>query len=732
MMRDPNSFKADISVCKREINKKQVLIKEQADELNEKQMIIDDLVYQNQKLQDELRRILDSKGWKALEKARKMIPRKKAEVVVENPSSAENTPEKVIHSTYNSHYEDNFDFSKLGYKPEVKALAFYLPQFHTFPENDRWWGKGFMEWTNTKKAKPDYDGHYEPREPHDDIGYYTLDNVETIKKQVELAKQHGIYGFCFYYYWFSGKRLMEKPVDLFLKDKSIDFPFCLCWANENWTRRWDGKDKEVLIEQKYEKDDPRKFILDMKKYLKDSRYIRIDGKPLILVYEPNSIPDFGNVVKEWREVARKEKIGEILVWSKNKTYDHDFENADFVDAEFDFAPTGHVHFLPGTIIDSRDGRDIVDYSKLVDNARNKRIYYEHTPVKPFYYSCTMGWDNSPRKKNYFSFGEYSPERFYDWLKLIIEETKRRFSEDKRYIFINAWNEWAEGTYLEPDKKYGYTNINTAAKAIYGLPYNAERTVVLDKKSPSKKSCDKEVAVQAHVYYLDVFEDLLDELVKIPYTFDLYLSTDNEDKKQEIQKMLKKKKINCKNLKIEVIKNIGRDVYPLLKQLSSNYKKYDIIGHFHTKKTKTEYLGDLWREHIYDNLLGSSVNIREIFALFDNEKVGLIMPTDYFAIPHDLDWGGKSNLSIANDLLKKMGLASVSDVKERLEFPVGNMFWARTEAIKDLFELGLKEKDFPKESGQVNGTIAHAIERLFGVVPAQKGYEVLEVVNKVDG
>lgn len=470
MMRDPNSFEADIYDCKREINKKQVIIKKQEAELNSKQMTIDNLMVQNHELDEALKKVLNSKGWKVLERARKIIPKKKA---VSDSINVQPEAEKTKDfGKYKSQYEDNIDFSKLGSKPEVKALAFYLPQFHTFPENDKWWGKGFTEWTNTKKAIPRFESHYQPKEPHDDIGYYTLDNVKTIKRQVELAKQHGIYGFCFYYYWFSGKRLMEKPLDLFLEDKSINFPFCLCWANENWTRTWDGQNKNILIEQKYNKSDPKKFILDMKKYLKDPRYIKVDGRPLLLIYEPNSIPDFEKVVEEWRKVAKKEGIGEIMIWSKNVMADHDFKNADFVDGEFDFAPTGHGDVLmESAVIEVNSKHSIFDYAKYVE-ALSGDFYHEHTPVKPFYYSCTMGWDNSPRRKDgYTIFSNYSPEGFYNWLRLLIGETKRRLPEDKRFILINAWNEWAEGTYLEPDKKYGYANINTVAKAVYGLPYN---------------------------------------------------------------------------------------------------------------------------------------------------------------------------------------------------------------------------------------------------------------------
>lgn len=471
MMRDPNSFETDIYACKRVINKKQAIIEKQNIELDKRQVAIDDLMERCHMLEGEIEKILNSKGWKALDQMRKIIPKKKK--IDGNSLSNKQTVEDTInYGEYNSHYEDNIDFSKLKQKPEVKALAFYLPQFHTFPENDRWWGKGFTEWTNTKKAKPRFGGEYQPREPHDDIGYYVLDNTTTIKKQVELAKQHGIYGFCFYYYWFSGKRLMEKPVDLFLDDKSIDFPFCLCWANGNFTKAWDGLNKDVLMRQEYKKNDPKKFVADIKKYLMDDRYIRIDGKPLILVYDPVPITGFEDVVNEWRKTARELGIGEILIWSKNILIDHDYKNADFVDGEFDFAPTGDGDILRNSAaIEMNEKHLLFDYSKYVDALINT-VYHEHTPVKPFYYSCTTGWDNSPRRKNaFFAFSNYSPEKFYDWIRALINEAERRLPEDRRFILINAWNEWAEGTYLEPDKKYGYTNINAVAKALYGLPYD---------------------------------------------------------------------------------------------------------------------------------------------------------------------------------------------------------------------------------------------------------------------
>lgn len=376
---------------------------------------------------------------------------------------------------YNSTYQKDRNFSK--YQTDIKALAFYLPQYHEFKENNEWWGKGFMEWTNTKKSVPRFEGHYQPRVPHKDIGYYTLDNVETIKKQVEMAKKHGIYGFCFYYYWFSGKRLMEKPGDLFLEDKTIDFPFCLCWANENWTRTWDGQETDILIKQDYNKHDQSQFIKDAQKYLEDPRYIRIDGKPLIMIYNPYGITNFEKMIKEWRKTAKNIGIGDICIWCKVNFADEEHKYTRIVDGEFDFPPHGVGH--EATKIYGLPSSKIFDYGKIVDDIEH--IYREYYPLKPFYHTCTMGWDNSARRQEeYTIYYNYSLEKYYKWLRVIIEETRKRNQEDKRFILINAWNEWAEGTYLEPDEKYGYANINTLSKAIFDLPFE-------EKKKSTKKT-----------------------------------------------------------------------------------------------------------------------------------------------------------------------------------------------------------------------------------------------------
>ena len=374
---------------------------------------------------------------------------------------------------YVSEYQDNIDFS--GYSTDVKALVFYLPQFHRIPENDRWWGEGFTEWTNTKKARPRFEGQYQPRIPHKDFGYYTLDSIGPIEKQVKLAKQHGIYGFCFYHYWFSGKRLLEKPVDLFLQNPQVDINFCICWANENWTRRWDGADKEILIEQEYLEDDPLRFIDDLKLYLDDPRYIRVDGKPVIIVYNPKEIKGAQQVFEKWRIRARENGIGEILIWVCN-THEYTAERlylTPFVDASVEFPPHNSGSFAEYAYVygenASRSG--VWNYQTIV-NIMKLKLGANKTGSKtlPLYRTATLGWDNTARKKvDSVCLSRYSLQGFYDWCGAIVDHTDRVFEKDKRFIFINAWNEWAEGTYLEPDEKYGYANINTFSKALFRLP-----------------------------------------------------------------------------------------------------------------------------------------------------------------------------------------------------------------------------------------------------------------------
>lgn len=352
----------------------------------------------------------------------------------------------------------------LATKP-ARVIALYLPQFHAIPENNQWWGEGFTEWTNVRAAKPHFKGHYQPHVPID-TGYYDLLDPTVQHRQVELAKLYGIGGFCFYFYWFGGKRLLEKPLENWLNDKSLDLPFCVCWANENWTRRWDGLDAEVLIAQRHSPEDDIAFIEEVAPFLRDERYIRVDGKPLLVVYRPSLLPSSKETAARWRQWCRDNGIGEIHL-----AYTQSFEHVDPRNYGFDAA----IEFPPNrsrppdltnavTPLDRDFSMKVYDWSVL--NERSAR--YEQ-PRYTLYRSVCPSWDNTARRKSAGTvFVNNSPELYREWLSRAIADTASRFEEpDQRLVFVNAWNEWAEGAHLEPDASYGYAWLQATRDALEG-------------------------------------------------------------------------------------------------------------------------------------------------------------------------------------------------------------------------------------------------------------------------
>ncbi|GIK26591.1 MAG: hypothetical protein BroJett006_28370 [Betaproteobacteria bacterium] len=345
----------------------------------------------------------------------------------------------------------------------VRAIAFYLPQFHPIPENDQWWGGGFTEWTNVRPAQPQFEGHYQPHVPDEFLGYYDLRDKAVMHKQIDLAKQYGIEGFCFYLYWFSGKRLLERPLDNYLDDPSLDLPFCVCWANENWSRRWDGLDHDLLMVQHYSEQDDLAFIGHIAKYLRDPRYIRIDGKPLLLIYRPNLFPDMRATVKRWREWCRANDIGEIYL-----AYPQSFECVDPAAYDFDAA----IEFPPNNSnppnISGRVKRNIENFQGKVYDWRvfiERSEHYQDPGYKLFRGACPS-WDNTARKKSKGGiFHHNCPKLFTQWLINAFTDTLKRIDNpDERIVFINAWNEWAEGAHLEPDQRYGYAWLQAVRNA----------------------------------------------------------------------------------------------------------------------------------------------------------------------------------------------------------------------------------------------------------------------------
>jgi 2-polyprenyl-3-methyl-5-hydroxy-6-metoxy-1,4-benzoquinol methylase len=359
------------------------------------------------------------------------------------------------------------DFS--GCTSDVKAIAYHLPQFHTIPENDHWWGEGFTEWTNTEKAVPLFPGHYQPRQPHEDIGYYDLADARALRNQVKLAKRFGIHGFAFYHYWFHGKRLLGKPVDLLLNNPEIDMPYCLCWANETWSKRWDGKDHEILIQQTFSAEDDISFIKFLAPYFRDPRYIRVGGKPLLQVYRVNKLPSPSATAQRWRTWCRDNGVGELhlvaVAHSETIPSERNLRRIGF-DAYGAFAP----HRFPCAHVSSEE--NVFDGGYRFDYATGVDAYCRSATIPQVYECCTLGWDNTARfgrKANIYL--NFSLEKYHQWLVEAVERTKEKFKHSERLLFINAWNEWAEGAHLEPDKRYGYAYLNTTARALYGKALN---------------------------------------------------------------------------------------------------------------------------------------------------------------------------------------------------------------------------------------------------------------------
>lgn len=356
----------------------------------------------------------------------------------------------------------------------MKIIAFYLPQYHTFPENDKFWGKGFTEWTNVKRAVPLYKNHYEPREPLND-NYYNLLDPKTFAWQIELAHKYGIYGFCFYHYWFSGKILMKKPMEMFLENKEYKQHFCISWANETWSRRWNGSEQDILIRQDHgDEKEWREHFYYLLPYFKDNRYILDKGKPLFILYKPEIFPKYLEMFELWNNLAIKEGFPgmsfaiQSAIWNNSDEYDH-----SKVDYRIMFEPgfTGlrhkhsvkfkleHIKCRAFELINTKLKSEPISYKSFCED-----ILDRHVSSEQYIPGMFVNWDNTPRKGEHGSttLGN-TPELFEKTFSKLIRKNREEYHKDM--IFINAWNEWAEGCYLEPDKKYGYAYLEAVRKAL---------------------------------------------------------------------------------------------------------------------------------------------------------------------------------------------------------------------------------------------------------------------------
>jgi len=347
-------------------------------------------------------------------------------------------------------------------QPPVRLIAFYLPQFHPIPENDAWWGEGFTEWTNVRRARPNFVGHVQPRVPTE-LGYYDLRQASVRRAQADLARAHGIHGFCYYYYWFNGRRLLERPLDEMVASGEPDFPFCVCWANENWTRRWDGGNDELLVAQTYSPESERALAADLLPLFRDRRYIRVGGRPIVVVYRANLLPQPARAAATLRRVVAASGESEphlvmVHVPGLPSPLDWGFDaGVEFPPHSTEAQPlTAHIEKLNPAFIG-----EVWDYVSAARYAIGREL-----PDFPFYRGVMAGWDNTPRlQNNGHVFVNAHPENYRRWLAAMVAQTRERKPAEERIVFINAWNEWGEGCYLEPDAQFGRGYLQATKAAL---------------------------------------------------------------------------------------------------------------------------------------------------------------------------------------------------------------------------------------------------------------------------
>ena len=345
---------------------------------------------------------------------------------------------------------------------KARVIAFYLPQFHPIPENDEWHGKGFTEWTKVKASKSLFKGHYQRHYPHPDIGHYIINGPEILKKQATMMRTAGLSGMVFYHYWFTGKLILEGPSQIVLQDKSIDMPFCFCWANENWSRRWDGNASEILLGQYYSREDAKNFIEYLIPFFKDERYITVDGRPVLIIYKPSFIEEVADYLNIWNRILSEHGLPSVYLVaciSTKDEFDYDAYDCFLERPLYDFGG-GNIKDIKNSLeLLQSDKCWVLQYEDVVNYYINK--VYKHN--KKLWRSVVTSFDNTPRYGNraYITHNS-NPKLFEYWLTEMLKHSNGCQCE---FVIVNAWNEWGESAHLEPDLKYGYAYLNAVGRSL---------------------------------------------------------------------------------------------------------------------------------------------------------------------------------------------------------------------------------------------------------------------------
>lgn len=591
----------------------------------------------------------------------------------------------------------------IGYQPHrtgklpqplpATLVAFYLPQFHPIPENDAWWGNGFTEWHNVTRALPQFEGHVQPRLPGE-LGFYDLRLPAVMRQQMQLAREYGIGAFCSYFYWFRGRTLLEAPLRQWLADPTLDLPLCLCWANENWSRQWNGRVDDILISQQHSADDDLAFIQHLSPYLADPRYLRVDGKPLLLVYRPGLLPDPKATTQRWRTWCRTKGIGEIRL-AYVQSFDRVDPRAIGFDAAVEFPPNNNT-LAPITarqhLLNPDYRGDVHDWRELA-----RQCMVQPDPAYPRYPGVNPAWDNEPRRSGRGrAFAHASPRGYRDWLRHAITAATRRFPTQP-VVFINAWNEWAEGATLEPDTRLGHSWLEATRAALLPPPADPHPCAVI------------------HVWYPELLDELASALRASGIDWRILITTALEREPLVRERVARLGLVAT----IEAFENRGRDILPFLHVANRLLDEgVEVVLKLHTKRSVHRRDGEIWRRELLDKLLAPERAGRILAAFRDDATLGLVHAEGHLQ-PLDYYWG--ANQANVDYLTRRLGIPAPQ--VENDSFIAGSMLWLRPAALRPLLDAHLNMGEFEAEAGQLDGTLAHAIERVFCLVARSGGFRM---------
>ncbi len=575
----------------------------------------------------------------------------------------------------------------------ARLIAFYLPQFHPIAENDAWWGAGFTEWHNVANALPQFEGHWQPRIPAD-LGYYDLRQPEVMHRQARLAREYGIEGFCFYFYWFGGRTLLEKPLQQWLADSSLDLPLCLCWANERWARNWDGRAGVTLIDQQHSEQDDLSFIAHIAPYLRDPRYLRVEGKPMLLVYRPGLLPDAGASTRRWRLWCQENGIGDVHL-----AYVQGFERPDPRQIGFDAA----IEFPPNLaspqnltaqqrLINPDYSGSVLDWRELAHESAARPL-----PDYLLYPGVNPGWDNEPRRAGRGrTYLHASPRGYRDWLRATIHVRMSRIPNPQRMVFINAWNEWAEGAVLEPELRLGHAWLQATRDAL--------REAVPATRSPH---------VVVHAWYLDAFDEIARALEASAIPWRVIVTTSPE-REAVVRERLQSSRLSWE---LEVFENRGRDILPFLRVADRLLDAgVEVVLKLHTKRSTHREDGRLWLEELLSSLLDRNSERIALARFAQEPRLGLLAPDGHLL--RVADYIG-ANTEALDFVCARTGVPSM--LWRQGSFVSGSMFWVRLKALRPALDALWTADEFEQEHGQIDGTLAHAMERMVNTWVQYAGY-----------